>query len=256
MKERYIYSIRNNVNGKKYIGQTCNPTIRMRRHLGPRSDCPALASAVKKYGSSSFSVTMLARGLSQDESNELERAMISLIGTMVPLGYNLTEGGDGGSLSPESMERWTASMKNVFKSPEYKKKQSQSQSDRRRREAADGYIHPRLSQEAADRRRTHLALMRADPELSRLRKEAVASALRKPGVMKNAGIASKARWAIPEFRAKMLAQTRTPEARSKMVASMRLVYADPEMRRIRGEAISRGLSARKARLAAEAVMTL
>ncbi len=60
----YIYIITNQVNGKKYVGQSVNDPDasrgRVRLHLNLRTpNCDAIHKAVKKYGKENFTYKML-----------------------------------------------------------------------------------------------------------------------------------------------------------------------------------------------------
>jgi hypothetical protein len=54
-----------------------------------------LKGAIKKYGRDAFEVSVLASGLDDDQAALVEKEMIRVYETKAPLGYNLTEGGQG-----------------------------------------------------------------------------------------------------------------------------------------------------------------
>lgn len=61
-----------------------------------------ITRAKKKYGSSNFSVRILAKVLNKCTADYFERFFISVLGTLSPNGYNLALGGDGGAIhTPE-----------------------------------------------------------------------------------------------------------------------------------------------------------
>jgi len=106
MGRGYIYLIRNLVNGKGYVGQTIKKVkYRFRAHIWD-AQCGSnlvLHRAIRKYGESNFSIQEVcyADVLLLDD---LEKHYIKFFGTFIrEHGYNMTEGGDGGS-GPRSQE--------------------------------------------------------------------------------------------------------------------------------------------------------
>jgi group I intron endonuclease len=92
-------------NGKSYIGQTCDLERRNAVHKSSNG-CRAFANAIKKYGWDSFTHSVLAEGLSLEEANSQEAALIQKYGTLSPGGYNLKTGGkNGGRPSDESIRK-------------------------------------------------------------------------------------------------------------------------------------------------------
>lgn len=98
-----VYKIENKINGKIYIGQTVTTVEhRIKRHLR-EFGCPAIHRALNKYGLENFEISILDTAKTQDELNELEIKYIQEYGSMGEKGYNLTEGGIGGS-KPQTQE--------------------------------------------------------------------------------------------------------------------------------------------------------
>ena len=97
----YIYQIKNEVNGKIYIGQTIRLEERKRRHFqklkSNTHDNYLLQEDWNKYGEESFSFSYEEFEI-QDRTdlNEIEIAYIKKYDTYKN-GYNLTLGGDGGN---------------------------------------------------------------------------------------------------------------------------------------------------------------
>jgi group I intron endonuclease len=111
----YLYSIKNEVNGKLYIGQTVNPARRWADHQSSartRHDgCPKLHRAMRSYGIENFSFFVEWKCKTQDEADRLERILISLNDT-VENGYNLNLGGNGvGNHSEETKRKISESNK-------------------------------------------------------------------------------------------------------------------------------------------------
>lgn len=98
----YIYLITNNINGKRYVGQTVQ--IPKRRwsctishiHRSNR----AISRAIKKYGKDQFSFEILEEVL-EDFLNEREIYWIKEMESFGPKGYNMNEGGAGFHTIPE-----------------------------------------------------------------------------------------------------------------------------------------------------------
>lgn len=102
-----VYLILNNINRKKYVGQTVKPlTIRWSNHVSASRDPQQyFARAIAKYGCENFSMTVLGEVYSKDEMDSLETALIKFYeSNNEDYGYNLTTGGDGINCpSPETL---------------------------------------------------------------------------------------------------------------------------------------------------------
>lgn len=94
----YIYRTTNIINGKIYIGKHKSAEFDP-NYKGSRS---ALWNAINKYGWSAFHTEMLSSCFSLEELNEEEIMLIAHFNaTDRSIGYNLLDGGDGGSLYGE-----------------------------------------------------------------------------------------------------------------------------------------------------------
>lgn len=94
----YLYKLTNTVNGKVYIGVTKNPELRKRQHLTKTTVKNLVCKAVKKYGKESFEFEVVCIG-PKDYICDLEQKAIVLYNSHAVwgYGYNLAEGGYGGS---------------------------------------------------------------------------------------------------------------------------------------------------------------
>ena len=103
----FIYRVENKVNGKLYIGQTICPNNRRKQHFSKTfHGNPALDRAVLKYGRENFDFSIIEELETLKEANLQEHYWVSKLGTLVPSGYNLKEGGDaGGPDSPQTKEK-------------------------------------------------------------------------------------------------------------------------------------------------------
>jgi group I intron endonuclease len=94
-----LYLITNQVNGKRYVGQTARGRVfRWRQHVREANlnrERTPLHLAIRKYGPESFSLQWLKDCQTQAEVDAAEIATIALLGTLAPRGYNLTAGGQG-----------------------------------------------------------------------------------------------------------------------------------------------------------------
>ena len=96
----FIYKITNTITKKCYIGETTriNPDDRWKQHqyiFTRNGGCPALRDAVKKYGIVNFKFQVLI--ICFDEDRYIyEKEYIKKYNSVVPNGYNILEGGEGG----------------------------------------------------------------------------------------------------------------------------------------------------------------
>jgi group I intron endonuclease len=118
-----IYCITNNVNGKKYIGQTTRTSEQ--RFIGHiyskgKNGCRLLSAAISKYGRNAFSIETISVAYSQSQLDALEVAAIEQYGTTSRLvGYNIAPGGGGGKQSPETVELRVSKTRGLKRSSEF-----------------------------------------------------------------------------------------------------------------------------------------
>jgi hypothetical protein len=101
-----IYMHENRVNGKKYIGITCQkPTKRWNNGNGYSQNAHFYA-AIKKHGWDAFRHDILFTNLTQEEAERLEIELIAKYGTLDPdKGYNLDPGGSVRHPTAETREK-------------------------------------------------------------------------------------------------------------------------------------------------------
>ena len=114
-----IYRALNLVNGKSYVGQTVvGVNLRWKRHVGMAKlgrNNMLIYRAIRKYGETAFSVSVLHEAASREELDALEIQAIAEHETANPLkGYNLESGPVGTSLSESTRAKISASMKKVW----------------------------------------------------------------------------------------------------------------------------------------------
>ena len=100
MKKHYIYKVTNKVNGKIYIGQTCDLKRRNYHHIYSSYNEKAgdyntrFHQAIRKHGKDNFQTTLLCIAMSQQEADELETFYIEKFNSFdFSCGYNMTKGG-------------------------------------------------------------------------------------------------------------------------------------------------------------------
>lgn len=140
----YIYLIRNNINGKGYVGQTTvGITQRFAKHLenARRGIDGALYRAIRKHGAENFTINEI-EVCDQSELDSLEKHHIKAFNTFSDCGhgYNMTEGGDSRRV-PEGWRHSDASkiknsiahagMKRPPRSAEFLAKQSVAQTGKK-----------------------------------------------------------------------------------------------------------------------------
>lgn len=88
----YVYT--NKVNGKKYVGQTCQ-SLEYRANNGRGyKRCLHFYRAIEKYGWDNFEPRILSDCLTKKEADVLEKMYINILRTRNnEYGYNITEGG-------------------------------------------------------------------------------------------------------------------------------------------------------------------
>ncbi len=96
----YIYRILNKITKKCYIGETkCKDVARRwsqhKQTIERGKGCPALRDAVKKHGIENFEFAVLIICFDEDRFT-YERECIHKYNSIVPNGYNITKGGEGG----------------------------------------------------------------------------------------------------------------------------------------------------------------
>ena len=88
-----VYLITNTVNGKGYVGQTIR-TLKERFKGHCHADS-VLGRAIRHYGKKNFKLEILKTCATKEELNEWECRYIVELGTKVPNGYNIADGGGG-----------------------------------------------------------------------------------------------------------------------------------------------------------------
>ena len=99
MRKYYIYQATNKINGMSYIGQSIHPGERIQQHhTDRRNKMSMFHRAIDKYGPNNFTWKILVKVDGKENANKAEKHFIEREGTLKPNGYNMTKGGDGGSM--------------------------------------------------------------------------------------------------------------------------------------------------------------
>lgn len=99
MRKYYIYKATNKINGMSYIGQSVHPQERISQHMTDRrNENSIFHKAIDKYGADAFEWTILAKVDGKENADIAEKHYIETENTYKPNGYNMTKGGDGGSM--------------------------------------------------------------------------------------------------------------------------------------------------------------
>ena len=92
-----LYQVTNKINGRMYIGQTCQGYKRrwyIHCWKAARGGEQRFHQSIRKYGKENFEVKLLVVGPTLEWINDLEQKAIKLYDTFNN-GYNDTKGGDG-----------------------------------------------------------------------------------------------------------------------------------------------------------------
>ena len=106
----YIYTITNKTDNKIYVGQTIGDLERRwKGHLKKGSNCRYLKSAINRYGVDNF-VFKLVCITFDNQLDDMEIQYIEKYNCLVPNGYNLRLGGNGGKHNTETKQKISASL--------------------------------------------------------------------------------------------------------------------------------------------------
>ncbi len=106
----FIYLIRNQINGKVYVGQTTQSLCRRwQAHIGHarRADrgVSVIGAAILKHGHTNFKIELLEVCDSQDALNFAECKWIDHFNSYAPNGYNLRQGGSRGAHAESTKQK-------------------------------------------------------------------------------------------------------------------------------------------------------
>ena len=215
-----VYCITHIASGKQYVGQTIYSLEK--RWSGHRKSaergmaCRYLHNAINKYGGQAFVCEQLCEADSEQQLHALERAWIKMLDSIVPKGYNLTDGGQGGKHHPETRQKMSASAKAACAKPERKQQRD--------------ILH--ASQEY--RHNMSRALIASCSNRKHQMSLSAKRAYRNDEYRKKTSEAGKRIWQDPEYReriSRIRQQTAaSPEYRAKLKAATKIATSTPEFR--------------------------
>lgn len=131
-----VYVVTCSKNGKQYVGFTSRSN-RFDTHCYNASigQAGALYNAIRKYGRECFEYRTLCRCTSAKAAKKLEVKYIAKLNTRAPLGYNLTDGGDGqvgAKLSYETRQRMSLAHMKRQKDPALRARTSKALKGRKK----------------------------------------------------------------------------------------------------------------------------
>lgn len=113
-----VYKATNTINGKIYIGYTTKTLEKRKKEHLYKSRCKTdnqyfylFREAIRKYGFKNFKWEIIAECKNIEECCSLEIEFIKKLNSISPVGYNLTNGGNGGSPSEQTKNKISKSVK-------------------------------------------------------------------------------------------------------------------------------------------------
>lgn len=139
----YIYLITNKLNGKIYIGKHSTDDL----DDGYMGSGILIKKAIKKHGKQNFTKEILCFCDTKDKLNFLEKFYIKKYKAK-EIGYNLSDGGDGGKISDDVCKRHSIYMKNYYKiHPTWNKGKTNVYSEEAKQKMRDAKLGRHLSEE-------------------------------------------------------------------------------------------------------------
>lgn len=122
-----VYKHINKINGKIYIGQTCQKPEKRWNNGEGYKDCTYFYSAIQTYGWNNFEHEILFEGLTLEEANAKEKELIAkYTSNNKEYGYNLMDGGFNSSPNEETKQKISDALKGRKLSEATKEKISRS----------------------------------------------------------------------------------------------------------------------------------
>lgn len=199
----YIYSLTNKESGHVYIGQSKNPTSRLRSHKSSvlHGSKTKIHNAMRSYGFDCFSLSVLASAPTRDLINILERQYILIYDT-IKNGYNICPGGEGISSEMASAifsrkdvrDKASERSKAMWKDENFRKKRIEEMKKNwtpEKRRIAAKRISESWTEERINKQKKRVNDLWMDKEY-----------------IKKQSDAKKRHWADPEYRQKMCASSK------------------------------------------------
>lgn len=134
MKAYCVYMHINLINGKKYIGITCQkPSERWGTQGQKYYDSPLFYKAIQKYGWDNFEHIILYVDMTQEEAAQKEKELIAFYhSNEEQYGYNLTNGGEKHYIFTDEVRQKIREQKLGTKNPMYGKPRTEEQKQHQR----------------------------------------------------------------------------------------------------------------------------
>ena len=124
-----VYLLIDKTNGMGYVGQTTQTLkARFRQHRTNKRHDMYIDNMIRACGAKNFDCLVLRECATQGELNFWEQFFIILLGTKVPNGYNLKDGGDGGGHHSQETCAQMSESRRGENNPAYNKTSSQRKS--------------------------------------------------------------------------------------------------------------------------------
>jgi group I intron endonuclease len=239
-QRKCIYYLSFYTSGKGYVGQTIDLDRRLEEHQKPQSGCRYLKHAIAFYGFDDCSVHILEEDLSIEEANEFETLYIRELGSLVPDGYNLNEGGNCAPMLQETKDLLSVSAVERWADPVFREKQ----------------LFLMRTDEYREKHRINSAKMWEDPEFREKHREKMKQLWEDPDFRQNGSDVMVMKWEDVDYRQKVAigvarywedpdnieaARKRAkkrwedPEFRKKTTEGTKLACNTPEMKELRSQ---------------------
>ncbi|MFX1258991.1 MAG: hypothetical protein ACFFAN_14125, partial [Promethearchaeota archaeon] len=243
----YIYLATNKENGKKYVGQTVSSRWkehqdcveeRWKEEVGDAyrkqnrgEELRYIENAIIKYGPENFDLKQQDVAYSQKELDEKERKWVNEYDSTNPdKGYNLTEGGRGGTPSKEVIEKLSQVSSEKWQEKKYQEKQLKERQER----AKDPEWLDKMSEINRERAK--------DPKFIEKISEINRERAKDPEWLKKMTEINRERAKDPKFIEKMTEinreRAKDPEYQKKMSNSLKEKWQEPEYQK----SVSKGVS--------------
>ncbi len=133
-----LYKLTNKINGKIYIGQSVSTlNVRWSQHIHSalkKNSKQVICAAIRKYGPDVFDRKILSRCNTMEEMNHREKYYIKLFSSLVPVGYNIDDGGKNKKMHETTKEKLSKAMMGKKRGPhteEHKKNLSMAHKGRK-----------------------------------------------------------------------------------------------------------------------------
>ena len=177
MKKRLgrIYGCLNMNTGRVYTGQTITSLKkRWQEHLNAvnQRSKSYFHCSIRKHGAENFCVWIIEDNILEDQLTEREQYYIDTFNTMAPYGYNTREAGPSGSLSEETKQKISESLKGKKHSEETKQKMSEKSKGRKHTEETKRILSEKRKEEYKTRVHPRLGIKHSDESKQKMSEKA------------------------------------------------------------------------------------